>query len=302
MSFITKIQIADLTLIVNHHNSASFRKFPPVYKTFIKEAPADDQPADIYINVSSEDVSFEKKNLQKVFDTNESWSMYLNEDNEYLFALNPPSPSGEPVWLARSKRDFQNITVFLNNPYRDTKGDNLQLFNPFGYPLDQILLMYFLAQREGALIHAAGLCFNDRGYIFPGKSGAGKSTISRQLAGLDYYEFLSDDRIIVRKIDKTFRAFGTPWPGEAGIALNKNVALSGIFFISQASFNKIEEIKPQKALERLLPVVSITWYDKEVMVKILDFCEDLISNVPLYELHFKPGNEIIDVFQNFVSK
>jgi hypothetical protein len=122
------------------------------------------------------------------------------------------------------------------------------------------------------------------------------------LAGLDDYEFLSDDRIIVRKMDKTFKAFGTPWPGEAGIAVNKNVALSGIFFISQASFNKIEEIKPQRAMERLLPVVSIPWYDKEVLVKILDFCEDLISNVPVYELYFKPDIEVADVFKDFVSK
>jgi hypothetical protein len=220
----------------------------------------------------------------------------------YYMTQDTLSLDDKPLWVARFDHKIKKVTIFFNERAVFKNNDNATVPNLISNPVGQILLMYFLSNNKGALVHAAGLCFRDRGYIFPGKSGAGKSTISRQLAGLDDYEFLSDDRIIVRNMDKTFKAFGTPWPGEAGIAVNKNVALSGIFFISQASFNKIEDIKPQKAMERLLPVVSIPWYDKEVMVKILDFCEDLISNVPVYELYFKPGNEIINIFQRFFLK
>ena len=89
--------------------------------------------------------------------------------------------------------------------------------NPVHYPLDQLLLMYTLAQREGALLHAAGVDIQGQGFIFPGKSGAGKSTLSRQLVVQKELEVLSDDRIVIRKIDGVFQAFGTPWPGDAGL-------------------------------------------------------------------------------------
>ena len=84
--------------------------------------------------------------------------------------------------------------------------------------------------------------------------------------------------------------------------MNKSADLSGICFISQARYNRIEETTPRKALERLLPVVSIPWYDKEVMIKVLDFCEDLIFDVPVFELYFKPDTEVADVFREFISK
>jgi serine kinase of HPr protein (carbohydrate metabolism regulator) len=161
--------------------------------------------------------------------------------------------------------------------------------------------MYILARRHGALLHAAGIDINGKGYIFPGKSGAGKSTITRQFAALGDTGLLSDDRIVVRKIEGGFKAYGTPWPGEAGIALNKSVPLAGIFFINHGSANRIREITPKEALARLLPVTSIPWYDREVMDRILTFCEDLISSVPIYELDFKPSVEVVDVFERFVS-
>ncbi len=112
---------------------------------------------------------------------------------------------------------------------------------------------------------------------------------------------LSDDRIIIRKMDNIFKTFGTPWPGEEGIAINKSVPLSGIFFISHGSDNRIKEIDKKEALEKLLPVTSIPWYDQEIMTKILNFCEDVISNIPAYELYFKPDFEVVDVLEKFAS-
>ena len=77
--------------------------------------------------------------------------------------------------------------------------------------------------------------------------------------------------------------------------------LNRCFFINHASDNRIKEITTGQALRRLLPVTSIPWYDREIMSEILTFCEDLISNVPIYDLHFKPTEEVVDVFEKFVS-
>ena len=143
------------------------------------------------------------------------------------------------------------------------------------------------------------MSINGRGYIFPGKSGAGKSTLSRLFLGRDTAEMLSDDRIIIRKIDGKFKAFGTPWAGDAGIAENKSFPLYGIFFIHHAEANMIKEIKPKEAMEKLMPVTSIPWFDRDVMPQILNFCEELVSNIPAYQLYFKPDTEVADFLDKF---
>ena len=78
-------------------------------------------------------------------------------------------------------------------------------------------MMHFLALNSGMLIHAAGWRINDSGWMFAGKSGAGKSTISNLIVEHTGGTFLSDDRIIVRKIKDNFLMYGTPWPGDAGM-------------------------------------------------------------------------------------
>jgi hypothetical protein len=293
------IEISGVQYSITCRDSIIIQEPDPAYASFLKpDRNAAMNTIDIVIDLHSLPST---EGVTKIFNTGQSWSML--KDNDYYFALlNHPSPGQKHVWMAKFDHLVNTATIYLGETFIGKKNGKVTVSNPLRYPLDQILLMYYLAQREGALIHAAGLEFNGKGYIFPGKSGAGKSTISRQLAGMDDYEFLSDDRMIVRKFNKTFKAFGTPWSGEAGIAVNKSVDLSGIFFISQASFNRIDDITPQKAMERLFPVVSIPWYDKEVMIKILDFCEDLISNMPVYELYFKPDIEVADVFKRFVSE
>jgi hypothetical protein len=294
------IEIAGVNFTISCQDSITLEDFPEAYKTFLGKVNPAAGLSNMAVTLELNNIPV-TKNKEKIFDTDQSWSMFFH-DNEYFLSLNTPGHKKKTVWLARFGCDFKKVTVHCSKILLSELNGNKKLSNPFRYPLDQILLMYFLSNNEGALIHAAGLEFNGRGYIFPGKSGAGKSTLSRQFVNFNNFELLSDDRIVVRKFDETFKAFGTPWPGEAGIAVNKSFKLSGIFFISQAGYNRIEEIKTQKALEKLLPAVSIPWYDKEVMIRILDFCEDLISGIPAYELHFKPDNEVIDVFEKFVTK
>ena len=64
-------------------------------------------------------------------------------------------------------------------------------------------------------------------------------------------------------------------------------------FSSFPTAKKAAQIKPRQALDNLVKVTSIPWYDREVMPEILHFCEDLITHVPLFELHFTPGLEAV---------
>lgn len=239
--------------------------------------------------------------LVKVFDSERSWSILQDGDEHVLCLNNPLMPQSQPIWLVRFKNDLMEVTIHCSNRLIDKRGGLTMLLNPLRYPLDQLLLMYFLSSRGGTLLHAAGADVGGKGLIFPGKSGAGKSTLSRQLLTRQGLEMLSDDRMVVRKIEGAFYTFGTPWPGDAGIAVNKRAPLHGIFFIHHSPDNSIKELSPRQAFERLMPVTSIPWYDKDVFPSILDFCEDLVNHVPAFELHCRPTPDVADLLETFVA-
>lgn len=293
------IQIAGVTFGIQVPESLIIMNPNPFYTPFVR-SDIDAGHPDIDITLDFNHMP-ETKHLLKIFDGGESWSMWKNSDH-YLFTLSSPASDGKLICAAEFDSSVKNVTVHHGELPADRQSQDTEIFNPFSYPLDQVLLMYFLAQKEGALIHAAGINIHGRGYIFPGKSGAGKTTMSKLLIAKNHHGLLSDDRIVVRKTGRKFIAFGTPWPGEGKIAVNKSVPLSGIFFMMQSSTNRIEEISPQKALEKLLPVISIPWYDAITMNSILSFCEDLISSIPAYTLSFRPDREAVDVLESFISK
>jgi hypothetical protein len=204
------------------------------------------------------------------------------------------SPSCGVIWDSYFETPLHEATVFVPLTQVQHDGEKQVLPCPVFYPLDQFLLTYHMATRSGAIFHSAGATRDGCSALFIGRSRAGKSTISRQLEAHGGFQVLSDDRIIVRKLASGYTAFGTPWPSEAKIARNESTPLSALFFLHKAPENRIERLNPQLAFERLLPVVSIPWFDHDVFPSVLEYLSKLTADVPAFDLHFKPTPGIAD--------
>jgi hypothetical protein len=175
-----------------------------------------------------------------------------------------------------------------------------QYLNPVRYPLDQLLLMNHLALRGGVILHAAGAVVGGGALVFPGVSGAGKSTISRVFveAGLGD-SLLSDDRVIIRTVSdglgepEGLTVWGTPWPGDARVAMNARAPLAALLFLVKAEVNELVPLTSSAALRRLLPMVTCPWYDARRFPGALDTCGWIVQGVPCYDLRFRPDAELI---------
>ncbi len=231
---------------------------------------------------------------KRIFDSQDSWSVYARQDELYVTDQYPPF--AKPVWTAQLCLKAGRVIVFCSSDIINTQTRSLAL-NPVTYPLDQIMLMNFLAHHEGVIVHAAGWAQNNSGWVFPGKSGAGKTTLAGYLSGLNSGAVLSDDRIVIRRTGHTFQMHGTPWPGEGGHAVNLGVELKQMAFLSKGSENRMAELSASDTIGRLLPVLSIPWYDKEKTAAMMAFCDHLISRIPAYELTFRADASISDFFQ-----
>jgi hypothetical protein len=292
------IDIAGVHFCLTCRYPLTFSKLTPAYRTFMGKTFQVECDVRVSVFLETENIPDTGKK-DKIFDSG-SWSMF-RQDNEYFLELRSPAFGNQLIWMAHFNRTSDEITIYCGDLFVSRENETTTVSSPLSYPLDQLLLMYILAGRGGALIHAAGMHINERGFIFPGRSGAGKSTLSRLFQGRDNTGMLSDDRVVARKSKGSFNVFGTPWAGDAGIAENETYPLSGIFFIRHGHENLIKELKPGEAMEKLLPVTTIPWYDRSAMPEILATCDGLISSVPAYEFSFSPDTEAVDYFEKFIS-
>lgn len=295
----THLAIAGFRFVITHEPSLPPLFFPNrSYRDFLN--PSQDNRSEVRIPVRLLLDRFpEMEDRYKVFDSNEAWNLY--RIGKHLYVEFAPRDFHEPLWVARTDEGISEVTVWCSSQLIQ-QGKGKQLFHsPMAYPLDQILLIHLLGRQSGCLIHGAGAIRKDRGFLFAGRSGAGKSTITELIGTQGRFQMLSDDRIAIRRKGNRLILYGTPWPGEAGVAQNRSAALAGIFFLSHSEENRIVPISAKDAMAELLPVAAIPWHDAEVFTPILQFLESLIAEIPVYELFFKPSPEIADVLEKFVS-
>jgi hypothetical protein len=293
-----QLNIANLFILINSTQFPILHEREPAYRAFIRNGCRGKKKPDIEIDLQlGSPPDFVAG--EKIFEDEEAWLVFRH-GHEYFLCYSPPQHGENPLWVARFQKDCNQVIVYCSKKLFHQGDGGSSLISPIRYPLDQHLIMYHLAQVQGVLIHAAGWKMVDKSFLFLGRSGAGKSTISRLFSGKENWQGLSDDRILVRKMAQVVRCYGTPWPGEEGLAVNADAELSGLFFLCQDTRNKITSLNPRQALKRLLPVVSIPWYDQETCLSIMQFCEDLLSHIPAFELSFKPTLEVVDIFEEFV--
>jgi hypothetical protein len=291
------LNTAGINIGIEADNMPIILQSEPAYANFIL---FDGRPSyDIHIRITNGPLPV-ISGMKELFNSSESWCLF-NNGTCYYMMFQPPV-FDKPYLIAEIDPGFTESTIFCSDFLIEEHDGIRSIFNPVRYPIDQIILMHHLALRSGAIIHAAGASINGKCFIFTGRSGAGKSTLSRLCSEDGRFLFLSDDRIIARRVSGRIQAFGTPWPGDEGIAINNSDLLSGIFFIYHGTENRVDRISPQQAFEKILPVTSIPWYEEESMSKMLFFCEELTSSTPAYNLFFRADSDTPDFLYTFISE
>jgi hypothetical protein len=116
----------------------------------------------------------------------------------------------------------------------------------------RVLFATLLPREGGMLIHGCGLRRAAIGVVFPGVSGAGKTTLARKAP--DAADVLSDEIVAVRRLDDGWRVFGTPFWGDfarGGISM-RSWPLRTVGFLNQAREVAMTPITSSDATLRLL--------------------------------------------------
>lgn len=186
------------------------------------------------------------------------------------------------------------------------------------------ILMQALPRRGDAiLLHAAGVVYNNQGYVFAGASAAGKTTVARLAA--DHAEVLCDENVVVqlsfmspspaqnegriptlapagRETEKlagtpSWRLISTPFwghstPPEMIRRVNRQAPLQAIYLLVQAAEFRCTPLAPAEAVLALLTTEKVAVERPESAAAWLAVTERLIADVPIYRLEFRPTPEL----------
>lgn len=165
----------------------------------------------------------------------EKYNDYLVESSRALYEIKVHE-NGHNLWKKNGKKysleviDFKNNFAYFNDLF-------LQVFNDI------------LSENRGFIFHASSLVFEDKGYIFMGREGAGKSTVRKLVKKI---ESLGDDVAIIKKRYNEFYLYGSPFYQRTKRSYeNKKVKIEAIFNIIQSGFTMIENIDDFSSLETL---------------------------------------------------
>jgi len=163
-------------------------------------------------------------------------------------------------------------------------------------PTDQVLLGQLLANRQGCLVHAAGMSLWGKGVLFIGHSDAGKSTTVTMLR--EHGEILCDDRIAVRQMADGYHISGTWCHGTVADISPATAPLRALYFIEQAQTNAaIPLTNRRELLARLLPCLIRPLATADWWTKTLTCVEGMLRDVPAYRLLLDRSGSIAEVLR-----
>ncbi len=173
--------------------------------------------------------------------------------------------------------------------------DRPVIVDPLIHPLGSLLMLYFVHWKQGLLIHASAILNNNKAYLFTGVSGIGKSTMAR-LWKESGSVVLNDDRLVVRLLDNEVKLYNNPMPYYTQKPKEGN--LQKIFLLKQSSYNYITPLKGVTAFSRVLGNFIQQFYNRGIINRHLEIVEKVIEKVEVYELGFKPDQEIVKMIKN----
>ncbi len=165
------------------------------------------------------------------------------------------------------------------------------------YSIGSVLRIFhsiIAARQGGCLFHAASAARNGKAFVFPGISGAGKTTISR-LAPPDAV-ILSDEISYIRPFGAGFRAFGTPFAGDLGkLGENTSAPLAAVYLLAQGPANRIEPLSPRDAVAALMRNILFFANEKQLVERLFETACRIAGCVPVSRLTFVPTPQVWDL-------
>lgn len=187
-------------------------------------------------------------------------------------------------------------------------GSNVRLHIPYSYKeyfcLHGRLLNFLSLERMlicfgRLLIHASGVIYNGKAYVFSAPSGTGKSTQARLWNEHKNADTINGDKIVLGFENEKLIAYGSPTAGTSGIFNNVCAEVEDIFMLEQGAENHLEGLKKRDAMIALYSQAIKSSFDEQYNISVLNLIEKIIDTTGIYKFKCLPDKSAVDYILDY---
>ncbi len=169
----------------------------------------------------------------------------------------------------------------------------------------RILMAHLVLEQGGVLLHSAGVLYQDRVYLFCGRSNAGKTTMARKAAAAGA-RVLSDDINLVIPEKDGYHAHQVPFTGEFGRRLENlsgcgSFPIGGLALLEKAPKLSAAPLLPAEALAGLITGCPFVNDDPEEIPVLMDILTNLLHFTPVIRMGVSRDDAFETVMTEFLS-
>ena len=163
----------------------------------------------------------------------------------------------------------------------------------------RILSAHQALAQGGLMLHSAGLVFDQQAWIFVGRSGVGKTTLTGKAysAGATV---LSDDVNLLLPEQDGYHAYAVPFTGEFGRTLDHidaetSYPVAGVVLLEQGEQLTARRVTQATATARLMVGSPFVNTDETETDRLLDNLEHLATRLPVISLQSRREDTVEDI-------
>lgn len=159
-----------------------------------------------------------------------------------------------------------------------------------------------LLHERRMLLHACCVKTQLGGILFSGVSGVGKSTQGDLWCRYEGAELINGDRPVLYKKGSTWNAYGSPYAGSSKCHVNEYTEVRAIIMLAQAETCSIRRLAGAEAFRRVFAQTTAESWNSKSIEKVCNLTEQLISDIPVYELSCTPDRDAVNLLKKTLLK
>ena len=165
--------------------------------------------------------------------------------------------------------------------------------------LFRVVTSYRLFGEGALLMHSAAFTDGARGFLFCGRSGAGKTTLCGLADELNL-EILSDELNAIRPAGGSFELLAMPFAGDFGGVPRQHprYPATGLLGLRQGSAPSVSFCSKAEAVSRIVASCTYVNADPWLVDKLTSRAEELVERLPLRVLTFAEDTRFWRVLDN----
>lgn len=196
-------------------------------------------------------------------------------------------------YAINSEDENGNYLITYKNDLNNLFSNELNLFNHMA--LEKVLIDY-----EAFILHSSFIKYNGDGILFTAPSGTGKSTQANLWKKYMKSEIINGDRTVLRKRNNKWYGYGFPYSGSSEFCKNDNAKIKAIVILEQSSTNSIRRCSLNESTKRILGEITVNYWNRNFVNKVIDLLLDLIQNVDVYVLSCRKDEGAVTILHNTI--